>query len=156
MSKKVKLISIILVTILMLVGLTFGPKNQEYFIDFNFNKLYSKVNNAVTLAVDNKNKDSYELQEDILAARELVDEFKDYIVANNKEGDYSSQIVAWSVKLDSAQQIILTRVTNSINKAKEVKSSDTINEARSSIPSNMPSKWKDGFEKNIDSIKPNN
>ncbi|MBB6713506.1 hypothetical protein [Clostridium gasigenes] len=153
MTKKLKIVSIIILTIIMIIGVKFGREKEGFFVDLQINKLYETVNNEIGLTSGNTEKKSYELQEDILKSRDLIKEFKDYTIEQNKEAFYNSTVVDWSVKIDGVQQIILSRIIDSINKAKQVKSIDSINEAKLSIPNNLPDKWKEKFEDDIRNIK---
>lgn len=154
MSKKVKIISIIIITIIMIIGVKFGGKDEQYIVDFEINRLHTQVSDSIAVLEANPNTESEKLQEDILKSREFISEFEKYTEDNNQKEYYLDTLTSWSVRVDNFQQIVITRVVDSIARAKQVGSVKTIDEAKRSIPSNMPSKWKEDFEKDVNTIKP--
>ena len=136
----------------MIVGVKFGVRDQEYFIDFEISRLYTEVNDKVVSLEGKNEEESYKLQEEILTVREAIEEFKEYIIENDRYEKYNPLIIELGIRVDNSQQIVLNRVIEAINKAKEVNNVEAINKAKLSIPENMPDIWKVNFEKEINNI----
>lgn len=152
MSSRFKYIFIVLLTIVMIIGIKFGKVDDEYFVDLQVNKYYSEIWEYIISSEKlAEKKDFTELQGEILEARNLISSFQNYVKDNYTE-EYRQDIVNWSVRLDSVQQIILDEVSRNVNKATALKTQKDIDYAKNSIPENLPDKFKNGIIDTLDNI----
>lgn len=152
MSNKFKYISIVLLTIVMIIGIKFGKVDDEYFIDVEVNKYYSEIWDCIITSEEAEGKeDIYKIQEKVLQGRELIESFEAYIQNDNNE-EYKQDVVDWSLRLDSIQQFILDKVNEGVNKATALKTKKDIDYARNSIPENLPDKFKIEINNTLDDI----
>lgn len=152
MSNKFKYISIVLLTIVMIIGIKFGKVDDEYFIDVQVNKYYSEIWDCIITSEELEGKDEIDkIQEKVLQGRALIESFEAYVKDDYTE-EYKQDVVDWSLRLDAIQQFILDEVNESVNKATALKTQKDIDYARNSIPENLPDKFKNEINNTLNSI----
>lgn len=153
MSNKVKLISIILLTIVMAIGVKFGKVDEQYFIDVEVNKYYSEIWNCITEGEElAQTNNLVKLQDKVLEGRKYITDLEEHIKDNYTE-DYKKDIVSWSLRFDALQQVVLRAVNEKVEVAVQLKNEKDIDEARTFIPKNLPDKWKQEINGTLDNIE---
>lgn len=148
MSNKVKVILILILTVIMAVAIKFGAVNEDYLVDTNLEKLYTKVEETVALAETYSESHTVELQEKINKGREVIVELQDYLKDKPKV-KVEEVVPKWSVRLDALQQLILTPIQEAVIKAQEEPTEENINKIRETMPSNLPEEWRNHYEEVI-------
>lgn len=155
MNNKMKIVLTGVLTIVMFIGVKFGPVNEIYKLDVNLENMYDQLDSYVySIEVYAKNVDItngdqvYELQEQINLGREMLNNIEIYIDVKNNPRIIKEEILPqWSERLDSLQQVILTQLIDEIINLKDdykINTEEFINK----IPDNLPNQWKE-YLKNL-------
>lgn len=155
MNNKMKIVLTGVLTIVMFIGVKFGPVNEIYKLDVNLENMYDQLDSYVySIEVYAKNVDItngdqvYELQEQINLGREMLNNIEIYIDVKNNPRIIKEEILPqWSERLDSLQQVILTQLIDEIISLKDdykINTEEFINK----IPGNIPDQWKE-YLKNL-------
>lgn len=155
MNNKMKIVLTGVLTIVMFIGVKFGPVNEIYKLDVNLENMYDQLDSYVySIEVYAKNVDItngdqvYELQEQINLGREMLNNIEIYIdVKNNPRIIKEETLPQWSERLDSLQQVILTQLIDEIINLKDYYKINT-EEFINKIPGNIPDQWKE-YLKNL-------
>ena len=150
MNNKMKIVLTGVLTIVMFIGVKFGPVNEIYKLDVNLENRYDQLDSYVySIEVYAKNVDItngdqvYELQEQINLGREMLNNIEIYIDVKNNPRIIKEEILPqWSERLDSLQQVILTQLIDEIISLKDdykINTEEFINK----IPDNLPNQWKE-------------
>ena len=150
MNNKMKIFLTGVLTIVMFIGVKFGPVNEIYKLDVNLENMYDQLDSYVySIEVYAKNVDItngdqvYELQEQINLGREMLNNIEIYIDVKNNPRIIKEEILPqWSERLDSLQQVILTQLIDEIISLKDdykINTEEFINK----IPDNLPNQWKE-------------
>ena len=155
MNNKMKIVLTGVLTIVMFIGVKFGPVNEIYKLDVNLENMYDQLDSYVySIEVYAKNVDItngdqvYELQEQINLGREMLNNIEIYIDVKNNPRIIKEEILPqWSERLDSLQQVILTQLIGEIINLKDYYKINT-EEFINKIPVNIPDQWKE-YLKNL-------
>lgn len=155
MNNKMKIVLTGVLTIVMFIGVKFGPVNEIYKLDVNLENMYDQLDSYVySIEVYAKNVDItngdqvYELQEQINLGREMLNNIEIYIDVKNNPRIIKEEILPqWSERLDSLQQVILTQLIDEIINLKDYYKINT-EEFINKIPDNLPDQWKE-YLKNL-------
>lgn len=155
MNNKMKIVLTGVLTIVMFIGVKFGPVNEIYKLDVNLENMYDQLDSYVySIEVYAKNVDItngdqvYELQEQINLGREMLNNIEIYIDVKNNPRIIKEEILPqWSERLDSLQQVILTQLIDEIINLKDYYKINT-EEFINKIPGNIPDQWKE-YLKNL-------
>lgn len=155
MNNKMKIVLTGVLTIVMFIGVKFGPVNEIYKLDVNLENMYDQLDSYVySIEVYAKNVDItnddqvYELQEQINLGREMLNNIEIYIDVKNNPRIIKEEILPqWSERLDSLQQVILTQLIDEIINLKDYYKINT-EEFINKIPDNIPDQWKE-YLKNL-------
>ena len=150
MNNKMKIVLTGVLTIVMFIGVKFGPVNEIYKLDVNLENMYDQLDSYVySIEVYAKNVDItngdqvYELQEQINLGREMLNNIEIYIDVKNNPRIIKEEILPqWSERLDSLQQVILNQLIDEIISLKDdykINTEEFINK----IPDNLPNQWKE-------------
>ena len=151
MNNKMKIVLTGVLTIVMFIGVKFGPVNEIYKLDVNLENMYDQLDSYVySIEVYAKNVDItngdqvYELQEQINLGREMLNNIEIYIDVKNNPRIIKEEILPqWSERLDSLQQVILTQLIDEIINLKDdykINTEEFINK--------IPDQWKE-YLKNL-------
>ena len=155
MNNKMKIVLTGVLTIVMFIGVKFGPVNEIYKLDVNLENMYDQLDSYLySIEVYAKNVDItngdqvYELQEQINLGREMLNNIEIYIDVKNNPRIIKEEILPqWSERLDSLQQVILTQLIDEIINLKDYYKINT-EEFINKIPGNIPDQWKE-YLKNL-------
>ena len=155
MNNKMKIVLTGVLTIVMFIGVKFGPVNEIYKLDVNLENMYDQLDSYLySIEVYAKNVDItnddqvYELQEQINLGREMLNNIEIYIDVKNNPRIIKEEILPqWSERLDSLQQVILTQLIDEIINLKDYYKINT-EEFINKIPDNIPDQWKE-YLKNL-------
>ena len=155
MNNKMKIVLTGVLTIVMFIGVKFGPVNEIYKLDVNLENMYDQLDSYLysvevyAKSVDITNDDQvYELQEQINLGREMLNNIEIYIDVKNNPRIIKEEILPqWSERLDSLQQVILTQLIDEIINLKDYYKINT-EEFINKIPDNIPDQWKE-YLKNL-------
>lgn len=154
MNSKIKYILICILTIAMGLAVKFGPVNKNYYQDLELEKYYEKINEEISKIEKQslvKGITDEQLQEIINDGRVIIENAKSYLMTKEKV-KVEEIVPKWSSRLDVIQQEILNHIQEAIDVAKESKSEEDINNARKSIPYNLPNQWKSMYENIINDL----